>query len=164
MINLLLHTRKNGAPATICCPYPIRIFPFATFSLSRHPITQQPAKSSVRSAAQLECGNWSWLEVRRKERFCSGCVQNTNLDWMVSILGGLQERDRSAKIVRKIDKEYSMQQWQIWLLRLRRQIWLLGRLLGRLCRQIFGSCGSVGKLLRANYCRQIFGSCGFVGK
>ena len=68
VIKLLLLPRKNGAPTTIFCPCPIRIFPFAPFLLSRHPITQQPAKSSVRSAAQLECGILSWLEVCLPER------------------------------------------------------------------------------------------------
>jgi hypothetical protein len=35
---------------------PFHIFPFTPFLLPRHPITQQPAKSRVRSAARLECG------------------------------------------------------------------------------------------------------------
>jgi hypothetical protein len=60
---------------TIFCPQPVRIFPFAPFLLPRHPITQQPAKSSIQLAAQLECGNQSWLEVCRKDRFGSGWLR-----------------------------------------------------------------------------------------
>jgi hypothetical protein len=62
------------------CPQAFRIFPFSTFLLPRHPITQQPAKSSVQSAAQLECGILSWLEVCLESRLGWGCAKNTNLD------------------------------------------------------------------------------------
>jgi hypothetical protein len=43
--------------------------------LPRHPITQQPAKSSIQLTAQLECGNQSWLEVCLKDRFGSGWLR-----------------------------------------------------------------------------------------
>jgi hypothetical protein len=62
------------------CLQHIRIFPLAPFLLPCHPIAQQPAQSSVRSAAQLECGILSWLEVCLENRLGWGCVQNANLD------------------------------------------------------------------------------------
>jgi hypothetical protein len=46
------------APTTMLSPQPFD----ASFAFS-HPITQQPAKSSIRLAAQLECGILSWLET-----------------------------------------------------------------------------------------------------
>jgi hypothetical protein len=66
---------KRIVHTTIFCPQPVRIFPFAPFLLPRHPITQQPAKSSIQLATQLECGNRSWLEVCRKDRFGSGWLR-----------------------------------------------------------------------------------------
>jgi hypothetical protein len=60
---------------TIFCPQPVRIFPFAPFLLPRRPLTQQPGKSSIQLAAQLECENQSWLEVCRKDTFGSGWLR-----------------------------------------------------------------------------------------
>jgi hypothetical protein len=60
---------------TIFCRKPVLIFPFAPFLLPLHPITQQPSKSSIQLAAQLECGNQSWLKVCRKDRFGSGWLR-----------------------------------------------------------------------------------------
>ena len=63
--------------------------PFTTFLLPCHPITQQPAKSSVRLAAQLECGILSRLEV------CLGKSLGLRLAAQLEcgILGGLQDNE-----------------------------------------------------------------------
>jgi hypothetical protein len=66
---LVFQVAERIVHTTIFCPQPVRIFPFAPFLVPRHPIAQQPAKSSIQLASQLECGNQSGLEVFRKDRF-----------------------------------------------------------------------------------------------
>jgi hypothetical protein len=106
--------------------------PFAPFLLPCRPITQQPAKSSVRLAAQLECGILSRLEV------CLGKSLGLRLAAQLEcgILGGLQEKEEvkislESRMTIKTEQAKSERQGmatampRLLRLRLHGQVWLI---------------------------------------